>query len=187
MLRKKSPNDLLINQKTLVFLKTHYIIFVLLMPSNVFAADKKLLDEASITLSSDVIPVGGTAKIEIRILAEMTSLTYGKLQPKSSDDSILSFEVDGYFDYIVTGVKEGTADIVFNIPGWAEERFPITVLSAADYDEKMTTSQEEKDFETYSNQLSAIVKFDEIASEAYGQNRRSINNDETSSLQTKNV
>lgn len=151
------------------------IIFVLLMPSNVFAADKNLLDESSITLSSDVIPVGGTASLEIRILAEMTSLTYGKLQPMSSDDSILTFEADGDFDYVVKGLKEGTADVIFNVPGWAEERFPITVLSVADYDELMKPSQEEIDFNTYSDQISAIFKYYEITSDAYNQNRKLTN------------
>jgi hypothetical protein len=66
------------------------MVFALLMPSTVFAADKKLLNEASITLSSDVIPVGGTTKIKVRLLAEMTSLTYAKLTPEVSDESILT-------------------------------------------------------------------------------------------------
>ncbi|AIQ74357.1 hypothetical protein PODO_14450 [Paenibacillus odorifer] len=147
------------------------MVIALLMPSTVFAADKKLLNEASITLSSDVIPVGGTTKIKVRLLAEMTSLTYAKLTPEVSDESILTIELDGYSDYIITGVQEGSAEVVFNIPGWSKERFPITVLSEADYEEKMKTPQEVIDFTTYSNQIAAIFKFDEIASEAYVKNR----------------
>ncbi|MEK5396961.1 hypothetical protein [Paenibacillus sp. FSL K6-2859] len=72
------------------------MVFALLMPSTVFAADKKLLNEANITLSSDVIPVGETTKIKVRLLAEMTSLTYAKLTPEASDESILTVESDGY-------------------------------------------------------------------------------------------
>ncbi|KAA1191578.1 hypothetical protein [Paenibacillus sp. B2(2019)] len=147
------------------------MVFALLMPSTVFAADKKLLNEASITLSSDVIPVGGTTKIKVRLLAEMTSLTYAKLTPEVSDESILTVELDGYSDYIVTGVQEGSAEVVFNIPGWTEERYPITVLSKAAYEEKMKTPQEVLDFTTYSNQIAAIIQYDEIANEAYIKNR----------------
>lgn len=146
------------------------IIFVLLMPSTVFAEDKKLLNEVSITLSDDVIPVGGTAKVKIRLLAELTSLTYGKLIPEISDDSIATIKLDGYSDYIITGIKEGTVEIIFNIPGWTEERFPLTVLSVADYEEKLKTPQEVIDFTTYSNQFEPIIKFAEISSDTYKQN-----------------
>ncbi|AIQ10948.1 hypothetical protein PDUR_02175 [Paenibacillus durus] len=141
------------------------VIFGLMLPTNVFAADKSMLDVATFTFSSKKLGVGETATLKVNIVAELTTLTYGQLVPKSSDESVLTVESDGYFNYVITGVKEGTADIIFSAPGWAEERYSITVKNP---------SQEEKDYLTYKDQMSALFEYDSIVHEAYNKNRMDI-------------
>ncbi|MBY9077310.1 hypothetical protein KIH86_15555 [Paenibacillus sp. HN-1] len=134
------------------------LILPLLLPAQpAAAAGANLKDQANFTFSAYKMDVGESVTLVISPAQEMSQFNVLDLEPVSSDESVLQVESTDYFKYKITGLSEGTADIVFTYPGYDELRFTLTV----------GTSQEEKDYWAYKQQFEKVAQYDDVAMTYY--------------------
>lgn len=151
------------------------LMFTLVLPASVFAANRNLLDDVTVTILSDTIEVGGTVTLEFKVKESTTSgLTTNNILVESGDPSILKVEGSGG-KFNVTGVSAGAADVVFPAYlGYGEQRFTFLVGDTSTGTEDTDYGdlpQEMIDFVNYGIMLEKASVLEEKATSVYNKNK----------------